>query len=146
MGLRRDQIPAIATADGKGVVNLISGEWDGHTGPIKSLTGVFMTTVRLASGGRVSFPDVSGRNVFLYVVNGTIRIAGDSIKEHVLVELDAQGDTVAIEATSDATLLFGHAQPIGEPVVAHGPFVMNTPREIEDAIRDYHAGKFGPLE
>jgi quercetin 2,3-dioxygenase len=146
VGLQRDQIPALATSDGKGTVNLISGEWNGHVGPIKSLTGVFMTTVKLSSGGHVSFPGVGGRNVFLYVVNGAIRIGGDGIKEHVLVELDAEGDTVEIEATSDATLLFGHAQPIGEPVVAHGPFVMNTPREIEEAVRDYHAGKFGPLE
>ncbi|HEY2628935.1 MAG TPA: pirin family protein [Usitatibacter sp.] len=145
-GLQRSDIPALATPDAKGTVNLISGEWNGHAGPVKSLTGVFMATVKLSSGGHVSFPGVGGRNVFLYVVNGSIRIGADTIKEHVLVELDHEGDAVEIEAASDTTLLFGHAQPIGEPVVSHGPFVMNTAREIEDAIRDYHAGKFGPLD
>ena len=50
--------------------------------------------------------------------------------------------TLAIDASSDAVLLFGHADPIDEPVVAHGPFVMNTRGEIEQAIRDYQAGKF----
>jgi len=146
VGLQRAQIPAIATPDGKGTVNLIAGEWGGHAGPVKSLTGVFMTTVKLAAGGRVSFPGVAGRNIFLYVVDGGIRVAGDAAGEHVLVELESEGDAVDIEAVSDATLLFGHADPIDEPVVAHGPFVMNTPREIEEAIRDYRAGKFGPLD
>jgi|GEM_PF-1016605 len=59
-----------------------------------------------------------------------------------LVELSDDGDTVPIEAFADALLLFGHADPIGEPVVAHGPFVMNTRQEILDAIRDYQSGKF----
>jgi redox-sensitive bicupin YhaK (pirin superfamily) len=49
---------------------------------------------------------------------------------------------VQIEAVSDALLLFGHAEPIGEPVVAHGPFVMNTREQISEAIRDYQAGRF----
>ena len=58
------------------------------------------------------------------------------------------GDTVLVEAGTDATLLFGHADPIGEPMVSHGPFVMNTREEIGMAIQDYQAGKFngtGPL-
>ena len=69
-----------------------------------------------------------------------------------LVTLAADGDHVALavpqDAGEDAVLLFGHADPIGEPVVAHGPFVMNTREEIGEAIRDYQAGKFngtGPL-
>ncbi|MDB5421150.1 MAG: pirin family protein, partial [Brevundimonas sp.] len=47
-------------------------------------------------------------------------------------------------AASDAIVLLGHAQPIGEPVFSHGPFVMNTRDEIIQAIEDYNAGKFGP--
>ena len=48
----------------------------------------------------------------------------------------------AIEAASDGVILFGHAEPIGEPVVAHGPFVMTTREEIQQAIRDYQEGRF----
>jgi redox-sensitive bicupin YhaK (pirin superfamily) len=69
-------------------------------------------------------------------VNGTAAAAYD------LVELDLDGDTVEITAAKDAVVLFGHADPIGEPVVAHGPFVMNTREEIVEAIRDYQGGKF----
>jgi redox-sensitive bicupin YhaK (pirin superfamily) len=53
------------------------------------------------------------------------------------------GDEVQLEAVTESVALFGHAQPIGEPVVAHGPFVMNSREEIRQAIRDYQAGLFG---
>jgi redox-sensitive bicupin YhaK (pirin superfamily) len=143
-GLQKDAIPALPTADGKGTVNLIAGSWGGHAGPFNSLTGVFMSTVALQAGGAVGFPDVRGRNVFLYVVRGTVRLAGDSAPQYRLLELNDDGDSVDIVAESDAVLLFGHADPIGEPVVAHGPFVMNTREEIQQAARDYMEGKFGP--
>ena len=144
-GLQREDIPSIATPDGKGTVNLIAGEWGGLQGPVQTLYDVFMTTVELHAGGRVEFRDAAGRNVFLYVVGGKIRVGGREVEEHWLVELDREGDTVEIEAASDSVLLFGHAPPIGAPVVSYGPFVMNTRAEIEAAIRDYQAGKFGGL-
>jgi len=145
VGLQREQIPAVKTADGQATVNLVSGEWNGAKGPIESLTGVFMTTVEMSAGARVSFPGVKNRNVFLYVVRGRISIGGKEAPKHSLVELDAEGDTVEISATTGAALLFGHADAIGEPVVSYGPFVMNTQGEIASAIADYQAGKFGPL-
>ena len=145
-GLQREDIPAIATPDALGVVHLIAGEWGGRKGPVESLTGVFMSTVSLKRGGRVSFPGLGGRNVFLYAVNGSVRIGAETVPEFTLAELGDEGDTVEVEAVTDANVIFGHADPIDEAVVAHGPFVMNTRREIEEAIRDYQAGKFGPLQ
>jgi hypothetical protein len=145
VGLQAAEIPALKTEDGRGTVHLVSGEWGGGEGPIHSLTGVFMSMVELDAGARARFPGVDARNVFLYVVRGRIRIRGDEASEHVLVELTRTGEDVEIEALADSYLLFGHADAIGEPVVAHGPFVMNTRDEIADAIRDYQAGKFGPL-
>jgi redox-sensitive bicupin YhaK (pirin superfamily) len=145
VGLQRDQIPALPTLDGKGIVNLISGSWNGRDGAMRPLTDVFMSTVELEAGGRVSFPDVAGRNVFLYVARGTVQIAGEEATEHLLVELSDDGDRVDIAAKTDAVLLFGHAEPIGAPVVAYGPFVMNTREEISAAIRDYQAGKFNAV-
>ncbi|MFZ5557792.1 MAG: pirin family protein [Pseudomonadota bacterium] len=143
-GLQREAIPAIPSPDGRATVNLIAGEWSGEVGPIASLTGVFMSTVELQSGGRVTFGDAGGRNVFLYVVRGSIDIAGAKAPQHHLAELSDAGDEVEIASAQGAVLLFGHAGPIGEPVVAHGPFVMNTREEIVQAIRDYEAGRFEP--
>jgi redox-sensitive bicupin YhaK (pirin superfamily) len=88
---------------------------------------------------------LKGRTVFLYVVSGDVRVNGRDVAQHHLVELDIAGDALAIEAKTDARLLFGHGQPINEPVVAHGPFVMNTVDEIQQAIVDYNAGKFGAV-
>jgi redox-sensitive bicupin YhaK (pirin superfamily) len=88
---------------------------------------------------------VAKRNVFLYVVRGSILVAGQPAPEWHLIELDGDGDTVEIEAATDAVLLFGHAEPIGAPVVSYGPFVMNTREEIMQAIHDYQAGKFNAI-
>ena len=144
-GLQKEAIPALSTPDGRGTVNLIAGEWGGRLGPFESLTGVFMSSVKLEAGGAVSFPGVGGRNVFLYVVSGSVRVAGVAAQQHRLIELSDDGDSVDIVADTGAVLLFGHADPIGEPVVAHGPFVMNTREEIQQAARDYMEGKFGGL-
>jgi hypothetical protein len=78
-------------------------------------------------------------------VRGRYAVGGTEAQEHALAELSLQGDTVAIEARTAAMLVLGHAAPIGEPVVSHGPFVMNTRAEIQRAIDDYQAGRFGPI-
>jgi quercetin 2,3-dioxygenase len=91
----------------------------------------------------VEVPVASTRNVFLYVVRGTVHVCGIEAEGCHLVELHNDGDEVAIEAATDALVLFGHAEPLGEPVVASGPFVMNTRDEIRQAMLDYQAGRFG---
>lgn len=145
VGLQRDEIPAIATPDGKGTVNLVSGRYLGRKGAMQPLLDIFMSTVELKAGARVEFPDVANRNVFLYVVHGSVTVAGQAAPEWHLIELADAGDTVEIAAQSDAVLLFGHAEPIGAPVVSYGPFVMNTREEIMQAIQDYQAGKFNAI-
>jgi len=142
-GVQADAIAIVATADGKARVQVISGSWGGAMGPVESLTGVFMTTIAAKAGARIDFDRMEGRNVFLYVAGGSARVNGRDVAHHNLAEMSLTGDAVSIESLSDASLLFGHADPIGEPVVAHGPFVMNTVDEIRQAIADYQAGKFG---
>lgn len=144
-GLQADQIPSIAAADGKARVSLIAGAWGGVHGPVESITDNFMTTIDAEAGARLDFGDLEQRSVFLYVVSGDVRINGRDVAQHNLVELDLAGDELTIEAVSAARLLFGHGAPINEPVVAHGPFVMNTVDEIRQAIADYQAGKFGAV-
>jgi hypothetical protein len=142
VGVQRAELPVIELDGGKAKVALISGELDGRQGPIESLTGVFMSTVELQGGAHLALAAPKGRTVFLYVVRGEVLVGGTPAPAHHLVELEDDGDEVAIEARSDALLLFGHADPIGEPVVAYGPFVMNTREEIDQAMRDYREGTF----
>jgi redox-sensitive bicupin YhaK (pirin superfamily) len=145
IGLQRHEIPAIPTPDGKGVVNLVSGEYLGRKGAMEPLLDIFMATVELAAGARITFDGVARRNVFLYVVRGAVAVAGEDVPHWNLIELNDDGDSVAIEAKSEAVLLFGHAEPIGAPVVSYGPFVMNSREEIMEAIHDYQAGKFNAI-
>lgn len=140
-GLQEGDIPAISLDD-DGTLHLVAGEFAGQRGPVRSLTDVFMSIVRLPAGARVSLPAPSHRNVFLYVVEGGGSISGRPFERWQLAELGHDGDAVEISAEQPTVLLFGHADPIDEPVMARGPFVMNTPEEINEAIRDYQAGKF----
>jgi redox-sensitive bicupin YhaK (pirin superfamily) len=142
VGVQADEIPALTADAGRVTVHLISGTWGARAGPISSITGVFMSTIQFKTGGAVSFGSLAGRNVFLYVVRGEVRVNGAAAAAQHLVELDLAGDTLEIAAPSDALVVCGHAEPIGEPVVAHGPFVMNTRQEILEAIGDYRAGLF----
>lgn len=144
-GLQKEDIPALRLDDGRVTMHLSAGEWEGTRGPVQSLTGVFMSTIEFKAGGRLRVRDLAQRNVFLYVVRGALQagMADDRISAFHLVELGSEGDEVEMTAIEDSVVLFGHAEPIGAPVVSHGPFVMNSRDEIEQAIRDYQTGKFG---
>ncbi|WAT10515.1 pirin family protein [Rouxiella badensis] len=142
VGLQAADIPQIPLSHGEGSVSLISGEVAGVTGPIKTLTGVTMMTVQLAAGSKVTLKAPAAREVFLYTVKGRLQIGDQQAQSWHLIELDDSDDSVTIEAIEDAVLLFGHADKIREPIVSHGPFVMNTAQEINEAILDYQAGRF----
>jgi redox-sensitive bicupin YhaK (pirin superfamily) len=141
-GVQADRVPALTADEGKATLHLIAGSWGGRSGPVDSLTGVFMSTIELKRGGQAGFGSLGGRNVFLYGVRGEVEVNGVACAAQHLVQLDLAGDTVEMAGLSEALVVFGHAEPIGEPVVSHGPFVMNTRQEILDAIRDYQAGLF----
>jgi hypothetical protein len=129
-GLQRDAIPSIQR---NGVtVNLIAGTFDGQRGPIESITDVFMCTLEMPAGSRITLDAPRAHNVFCY-----------DVREMHLIHYDNDDDSVALETARDTTILFGHAQPYREPVVAQGPFVMNTRAEIMQAFRDYQLGLFG---
>lgn len=142
VGLQAQDIPQIPLRKGHGTVSLISGNVAGVTGPIESLTDVTLMTLQMTAGSEVTLEAPASRQVFLYTVKGCLDIDGVEAQAWHLIELDGSDDSVTITAKDDAVLLFGHADKINEPVVSHGPFVMNTMHEINQAILDYQAGKF----
>jgi quercetin 2,3-dioxygenase len=144
VGLQADSFPGVTAGDGA-TMHLVSGDFGGRTGPIESLTDVFLCWAELEAGASLTFDDLVGRDLFLYAVRGDIGIAGRTLPAWHLASLSA-GDTLTISADRPALLLFGHAAPIAEPVVAHGPFVMNSIDEIRQAYADYQAGRFGVAE
>jgi redox-sensitive bicupin YhaK (pirin superfamily) len=142
-GLQKDEIPLYPAADGKASIQLIAGALGGKIGPIESLTGLFMSVVRMTRGARMAFDGLAGRVVFLYVVRGAVAVGGTSVQAFNLARMNDDGDTVSFEATEDSIVLFGHGDPIREPMVSRGPFVMNSEAEIFAAIADFRAGKMG---
>ena len=145
VGLQQAEIPAFVEDGGRVIVEPVSGIWSGRAGPIPSLIDVHMATLRFAPGGRLRVPASPGRTIFLYVVRGGIHVGGTTAAPFNLVEMNDDGAVVELSATADALVLLGHAAPLGEPVVAYGPFVMNTRDEISEAIRDFQAGRLGDL-
>ncbi|MBQ5942369.1 MULTISPECIES: pirin family protein [unclassified Massilia] len=145
VGLQEEEIPALPLDEGKVTLHLIAGQWESTPAPIQSLTGVFMSTLEMRAGGHFHAKVAPPRKVFLYVVRGSIAVGrhGDLVNANHLVELGDDGEAVDLHTESGALLLFGHAEPIREPVVAHGPFVMTTRAEIAQAVADYQAGRFG---
>jgi redox-sensitive bicupin YhaK (pirin superfamily) len=144
VGLEAGDIPIVPSPDGKARVELISGGYEGVTGPVAPLADIALMLIRLDAGARLELPVATGRAVFLYTVESPARVGGQPVPEHALAELGG-GDIVLIEADAPAVILFGHGPPFREPIVAHGPFVMNTREEIVEAIQDYQAGRLGGL-
>lgn len=144
-GLQAPEIPKAPAAEGA-VLELIAGRFGSVQGPIESLTGVFLSVLRLSPGARATLPAPRGRTVFLYAVRGGFACAGAEVPAFHLAEVTEDGEELELHAgPAGAVALFGHADPIREPVVAHGPFVMTTREEIVQAVRDYQAGLFGDV-
>ena len=145
IGLQAAQIPAIVQDSGRVTVRLTAGEFNGQRGAVTPLLDLAVMTVAIKAGGTFSARIAASRNIFFYVVRGALNVNGRDVAMRHLVEFDADGERIEASAADDALVLLCHAEPLGEPVVSHGPFVMNTQAEIRTAISDYQAGKFGAM-
>ncbi|HET7159791.1 MAG TPA: pirin family protein, partial [Burkholderiales bacterium] len=144
--LLNQDIPMIALPDDAGVMRPIAGEFDGHRGPAHSFTPMDVWDVRLHRDKAARFSLPEGHTLALIVLHGTVLVNGSEIaREAQMVVLDRAGTETVIEANSDATVLLLSGEPIDEPVVGHGPFVMNTQSEIAQAISDLNDGRFGQI-
>jgi redox-sensitive bicupin YhaK (pirin superfamily) len=126
-------------------VRVIAGEFRGVRGPAQTFTPVNLLEVRLQEKRSLRLDLRDGYSAGLYVVEGKITVNGESANTGELVVLERKGDEVVIDAVTDATLFVMNGAPIDEPVAGYGPFVMNTPREIQQAFADYHAGRLGKI-
>lgn len=142
-GLQKEDIPAVSLDEGKVTINLVSGTWEGTDASIKSLTDVQLSWITFAESGKYTTSIPADHKIFLYVVRGAVTVNGQLAKALHLVEFNHNGEELNIEATTESLILFGHAAPYNEPILAYGPFVMNTEAEIKEAYADYQAGKFG---
>ncbi|MFZ1389892.1 MAG: pirin family protein [Thiolinea sp.] len=144
--ITNQQIPSVALPNEAGSVRVIAGEFDGNKGPAHTFTGINVWDLRLNQGSTTNLTLPEGWTSAVVVLHGTIQVNGEAIaREAQMVVLDQAGQELVIEANSDATVLLLSGEPIDEPIVGYGPFVMNTEREIKQAFEDFNTGKFGKV-
>lgn len=143
LGLQKDSIPIISLNEDNIYLDLISGNWGDIQGAFQPEPDVFLSTIRFEEGSELTLTVPEAHNIFFYIIRGKLRVNGQSANALELVEFNNDAQQINIMAESNSILLFGHAQPFNETVVAQGPFVMNTEEEINQAYQDYQQGKFG---
>lgn len=144
--LTAERIGSVELPDGAGTVRVIAGQYNGHRGPAQTATPINLWDLQLTGEAPVELMFAAEENTALLVLDGAVAVNGTKATHRDLVVLDNIGDGVTIEAEAPARLLLLNGEPIDEPVVSYGPFVMNTREQIQQAFQDFDAGKFGHLE
>jgi len=140
------RIPKAEIPRGGGTVRVIAGECLGARGPARTVTPVEMWDVHLSAGGRADLSLPAGHTALLLVTRGPVKVNGSQeVPAEHLVRLSRKGESFRVESKGAGRVLVLGGEPILEPVVGRGPFVMNTRAEIARAIDDFEEGKFGSL-
>jgi quercetin 2,3-dioxygenase len=139
-------IPVVDLPDGAGKARIIAGELLGAKGPARTFTSINVWDLRLERDTDLTLDLPKGHTAMLVVLGGHVTVNGSQeAGEAEVVLLDREGSDVAIHADGDATLLVLTGEPIDEPIVGHGPFVMNSEAEIRQAVEDFNAGRFAKV-
>jgi redox-sensitive bicupin YhaK (pirin superfamily) len=144
-GLTNDRITQVPLPGEAGTLRVIAGRYGEVEGAAHTFTPMNVWDMRLQAGGRVSFDLPSGHTAALFVLNGLIRVGDQTVGPAELAVMEPEGSELAFEAAQDSVVLLLGGQPLNEPIVGHGPFVMNSREEIEQALRDFSAGRFGHM-
>lgn len=133
--------------DGKSIVEIIAGEYKGQKGPAFTFSPVNMFNAKLIRGAKANFSFNKNFNTGMLVIEGEVKINNlkTAAEDHFIL-FGHDGEDIVIEAAKESVILVLSGEPVNEPIVSHGPFVMNTEAEIKQAYEDYYNGKFGYLE
>jgi hypothetical protein len=144
--IARASIPSVDLPHDAGTVRIIAGDYGARKGPARTFSPMQVWDMRLRQAKQTEFDLPEGWTAAVVVLNGTVLVNGtEVVREAQFVSLDRTGKGVSLEANNPATLLVLSGEPIDEPIVGHGPFVMNTPEQIDEAIKDFTSGRFGRL-
>jgi len=134
-----DTVPEVPVEGG--IVRVLSGDFNGQTGPVNAPGRDFLyLDYRLPGGVSVVLPQQGQQTRLVYVYQGAIQVAGVEVQAGELIELDADAE-VSLVTGAEGHFLLMAAKPIGEPIAQYGPFVMNTEAELRQAFMDYQSGK-----
>ncbi|MBP6861650.1 MAG: pirin family protein [Neisseriaceae bacterium] len=139
-------IPSVVLADTTSTLRVIAGQFEGHQGPAQTFSPVQVWDMRLSPGQVHEFTLTEGDSAAIIVLDGSILINGNAlVRQADLALLSQDGQQFNLEATTDSLVLLLSGTPLKEPIAGHGPFVMNTEAEIQQAFADINSGHFGYL-
>ena len=144
--LLNQDIPVVSLPGDAGQLRVIAGEYEGHRGPARTHTPMNVWDVRLNRSQQARFKVPDGYTTAIVVLHGVVEVNGSEIaRDAQMVALDRAGSDFVIEANGDSSFLLLAGEPINEPIVGHGPFVMNSEAEILQAFEDFNSGRFGQI-
>ncbi len=144
--ITKSQIPVVTLPDDGGSLRVIAGHYGETAGPAHTFSPLNVWDIALRQGSHLTLEQPDGWSTALVVLEGSVTVNGTAqAGEAQLVVLSQDGDRLHLEASSDAKVLLMAGEPLNEPIVGYGPFVMNSKTEIAEAIRDFNSGRFGQI-
>jgi len=144
-GIAKADIPVVALPGDAGQARVIAGEYRGAKGPARTFTPVNLWDLSLKPGADLPLDLPEGHTAMIVVLTGHVTVEGShEAGEAEMVLLSREGSDIAIHADGESRLLILTGEPIDEPIVGYGPFVMNSEAEIAQAIDDFNSGRFAP--
>lgn len=142
-GITNADIPVVELAGGAGMARVIAGDFGDAKGPAKTFTPINVWDLRLTRDADMTLSLPEGHTAMLVVLGGHLTVEGNQdVGEAEMLMLSREGSEVHLRANGDTTILVLTGEPIDEPIVGYGPFVMNTEAEIRQAIDDVNSGRF----
>jgi redox-sensitive bicupin YhaK (pirin superfamily) len=145
-GIKNDAIAKFLLPNNEGKIEVIAGNYMGTKGSASTFTPIEMYNGYLNKDAVVNFNFPPNFNTSIVVIEGEVVInETESAKTNQMVYFKNEGESIELKALSKCIVLILSGEPINEPIVSYGPFLMNKPEEIQQAIDDYNLGKFGFL-
>jgi redox-sensitive bicupin YhaK (pirin superfamily) len=139
------QIPSVELPQSSGSARVIAGSYEGYQGPAKTFTPMHVIDLKIKQGATVTIPAPEGWNTSLVILKGAVSANGSVAKEAQMLMFSKDGEDIQITAEEESVAMLLSGEPIDEPIVGYGPFVMNTKEEISQAIDDFNRGAFGSI-
>ncbi len=145
-GISKADIPEVSLANDGGTARIIAGQFGAVKGPARTATPINLWDVRLKAGADVTLDLPEGHTAMVAVLTGHVTVnSGQALGEAEIARFERTGPAARLQADGDSIVLVMTGEPINEPVVGHGPFVMTSTQEIRQAITDFNSGRFGQI-